>query len=100
MDFIRLLAIFVLTTPNAVVLLVCIGVGGCLYPIISSACCAGIAYLQFMKRDTSSASAAEDITDLMIREKGRMEPLFAGMSSSLDMKKCPPALLLAFDSEK
>ena len=81
-------------------LLVCIGVGGCLCPIISSACRAGIAFLQFMKRAPSSASAAEDITALMIWETVRVAPLFDGMTSSLDMKEFPPDLLLAFDSDK
>ena len=100
MEFRRLLAIFLFTTLKAVVLLVCTGVGGCLCPMISSACRAGIASLQFMKRAPSSASAAEDITALMIWETVRMAPLFDGMASSLDMKKCPPALLLAFDSDK
>ena len=87
MDFSRLLAIFLLTTPNAVVLSVCIDVGGCLCPMISSACRAGISSLQFMKRAPSSASTAEDITYLIIWETVRMAPLFDGMASSLDMKK-------------
>ena len=100
MDFSHLLAIFLLTTPKAVVLLVCIGVGGWLCPMISSACRAGIASLQFMKRAPSLASAAEDITALMIWDKVSVAPLFDGMASSLDMKKCPPALLLTFDSDK
>ena len=100
MDFIRLLAIFLLTTPKALLLSVCTGVGGCLCPRISSACRAGIASLQLMKRAPSLASAAEDITALMIWETVRTTPLFDGMASSLDMKKCPPALLLAFDSDK
>ena len=100
MDFSRLLEIFLLTTPKAVVLSVCAGVGGCLCPMILSACRAGIASLQLMKWDPSLASAAEDITDLMIWETVRTAPLFDGIASSLDMKKCPPALLLAFDSDK
>ena len=100
MDFSRLLAIFLLTTPKAVVFSVCIGVGGCLCPMISSVCRAGIASLQFIKRAHSSASAAEDITALMIWETVRMVQLFDGMASSLDMKKCTPALLLAIDSDK
>ena len=76
MDLSRLLAIFLLTTPKAVVLSVCIGVGGCLCPMILSKCRAGIASLQFIKRAPSSASAEEDITALMIWETVRMEPLF------------------------
>ena len=66
MDFSLLLAMFLLTTPKAVVLLVCTGVGGCLCPIILSACRDWIASLQLTKRAPSLASAAEDITDLMI----------------------------------
>ena len=100
MDFSRFLAIFLLITPKAVVLLVCIGVGGFLCPMISSACRAGIASLQFINRAPSLASVAEDITALMIWETVRTASLFDGMVSSLNMKKCPPALLLAFDSDK
>ena len=100
MGFSHLLAMFLLTTPRAVVLSVCTGVGGCLCPIILSACRAGFAFLQLMKRATNLASAAEDITALMIWETVRTAPLFDWMASSLDMKKCPPALLLAFDSDK
>ena len=54
MDLSRLLAIFLLTTPKAVVLSVCTDVGGCLCPMISSVCRAGIASLQLMKRAPSS----------------------------------------------
>ena len=85
MDFSRLLAIFLLTTPKAVVLSVCTGVGGCLCPMILRACRAGIASLQLMKRAASLASAAEDITDLMICYTVKTAPLFDGMASSLDI---------------
>ena len=61
--------------------------------MISSACRSGIASLQFMKRAPSLASAAEDITALMIWETVRMAPLFTGMASSLDMKN---VLLLCY----
>ena len=100
MDFSRLIAILLLITPKAVVLLVYIGVGGCLCPMILSACPAGIASLQLTKRAPSLSSTADDITALVIWETVRTAPLFDGMASSLDMKKCPPALLLAFDSDK
>ena len=100
MDFRRLLAMLLLTTPRAVVLLVCTGVGGCLCPIILSAWRAGIASLQFMKRALSSASAAEDITALIIWDTVMTAPLSGGMAAFSDMKKCPPALLLSFDSDK
>ena len=100
MDFRRLLEIFLVTTPWAVVFSVCIGVGGCSCPIALRACRAGIASLQLMKRAPSSTSAAEDITVLMIWEMVTTAPLLAGMGELLDMKNLPPARLLAFDSER
>ena len=53
-------------TSSAVVLSVCIVVGGCLCPISSSECRARMAYLRFIYRAPISASDAEDITVLMI----------------------------------
>ena len=97
-DLSRLLAMLLVTTPRAVVLSVYIGVGGYLWPIVSNAWRAGIASLQLMKRVPNSASAAEDMTDFMICEIVRTDSLFDGMAESLDMKKCPLTLLLAFDS--
>ena len=85
-------------TPSVVVLSVCIGVGGCLWPIVFNAWRAEIASLQFMKRAPNSASAAKDMTTFMICEIVSTDPLFGGMAESSDMKKCPPALRLAFDS--
>ena len=55
---------------------------------------------QFMKRDLDSASAAEDMTAFMICEIARTDPLFGGTAESLDMKKCPPDLLIVFDSDR
>ena len=40
--------ILLLTTPNAVVLSVCIGVGGCLWPNSSSSCRSGMASRKLM----------------------------------------------------
>ena len=54
------------TTPREVVLLVCVVVGGFLYPIISKSWRAGIASWQLMNRAPSLASAAEDMAELMI----------------------------------
>ena len=88
------------TTPSAVVLSVCNGVGGCLCPKYSSVFCAGMASRQLMKRVWISASASEDMTALMIWEIVRIEPFLLGMGSLLDMKKCPPALLCALVSER
>ena len=99
-DFRRLLAILLVTTPWAVVLSVCIGVGGFSCPIALTACHAGMASLQLMKRAPSSASAAEDMRALMIWEMVTTALLFAGMGELFDMKKWPPARLLAFDSER
>ena len=55
-----------LTTPNAVVLLVCIGVGGCLCPMNSRMCCTGTASRQFMYSAPTSTLAADDSTALII----------------------------------
>ena len=87
MDFRSLLAILLVTTPWAVVLSVCIGLGGCLCPIALRACRAGISTLQLMKRSPSYASAAEDIIALMIWEMVTTAPLLAVMGDLLDMKK-------------
>ena len=67
---------------------------------VSNAWRAGIASLQLMKRSPNSASAADDMTAFMICDITRTDPLFDGMAESLDMKKCPPALLLAFDYDR
>jgi hypothetical protein len=48
--------------------------------------------------DPSSASAAKDITALMMVAFVKMAPLFGGNVSLLDKKKCPPAQLRAFFS--
>ena len=74
--------------------------GGCLCPIISNACRAGIDSRQSMNRDPRSDSAAEDMTALMIWEIVTTAPLFDGMDALSDMKKCPPALILVFVSER
>ena len=59
-DFKRLLAMLFVIKPCAVVLSICIGVGGCLCPISLSAWRAGMALRQLMKSALSLASAAED----------------------------------------
>ena len=99
-DLSRLLATLLMTTPSAVVLSVCIGVGGYLWLIVFNSWRDGIASLQFMKRAPNSASAADDMTALMICEMVRTDPLFCGTAKLSDMKKFPPALLLTFDSDR
>ena len=86
-DLSRLLAMLLVTTPSAVMLSVCIGVGGCLWPIVSNVWRDGIASLQFMKRASNSDSADEDRTAFIICEMARTNPLFGGTAESSDMKK-------------
>ena len=66
-------------TPFAVELSVCVGVGGCGCPISVSMFMRWTASFALMKIPTSSASAAEDMTDFMICDMLRMAPLFGGM---------------------
>ena len=61
-DLSCLIAMLLVKTRSAVVLSVCIGMGGGLWPIFSNAWRAGIASLRLMKRDPNSASAAEYMT--------------------------------------
>ena len=82
------------------VLSVCIGAGGCLCPRRLRVCWARMASLQLMYRAPILASAADDMTALMICEIVRIAPLLRGTASSFDMTKCPPALLRAFVSDK
>ncbi len=60
----------------------------------------GMASLQLMQRAPTSASAAKDMTALIISAIVRMAPLFGGLAVLLDMKKCPPTRLHAFDLER
>ena len=86
--------------PSAVVLSVIIGVGGWMWPISSRSVLAGMACLELRNNTPISASAAEDMTLLMIWAMLWKAPLFGGQSELSDMKKCPPALLLAFGSDR
>ena len=69
-------------------------------PISERAWQDGMASRQLMKRALSYASAAEDMTDLMILATVKTDPLLGGYAVLLEMKKWPPALLLALDSER
>ena len=84
----------------AVELLVRMGVHGCGCPISSSVCRMDIAVLALMNSAPNSASAADDITDLMICEIFWTAPLLMGISSEPAMNMWPPALLQAFGSER
>ena len=100
MDFRRLLAMLLVTMQSAVVLSVCIGVGGFLCPIYLIVWRDRMASCQLMKRAPSLASDAEEMTAFMICAMLMMAPLFGGMAELLDMKKFLPALLRAFFSER
>ena len=76
-----------------------IGVGGCLCPISYSVILAGTALRQLINSAHSSASAADDITVLMIRKIVVTTPLFGGSADSFVMKECPTAMLRDLASE-
>ncbi len=93
--FVRRGWILFVTTPNAVLLSVCIRVRGCLCPISFNSCLIATASHVLMYNAPSSASSALDMTDLMIWDMFSTSPLLGGLSTFADMKKCPPALLWA-----
>ena len=47
----------------------------------------------------SSASAAKDMTDLMIWDVLRMAPLLGALSVLLERKKCPPVQLCTLEAD-
>ena len=85
-----------MTIPCAVVLSVCIIVGNFLYPIYSGAWRSGMASLQLMNSDPSSASAADYMMALVVFEMVHTSPFWGGGDLLLDINKCPPALLMGF----
>ena len=82
------------TTPCYAVLSLCIFVGACVCPISYSAWRAGITYLQLINIAPSSASAADEMTALIILVLVKTDPLLSGKYVLLDINKCPPTLLL------
>ena len=100
MDFRHFLAMLFISTPNDVVLLVCIGVGGCVCPISSRVWHAVIPSRQLMKRAPSSASTADDMTAFIMCSTVRTAPLFGGSAELLDMEKCPPYSASCFGLRK
>ena len=89
-----------MTTPRAVELSICMGVGGFGCPSSVSRCSCGIASRALVYSAPSLALAAEDMTGLMICVRVKTVPLLQGDGSSSDRKKCPPALLRAFVSDR
>ena len=88
-DFVAFGVMRLVRMPCAVELSVCMDVLGCGCPNSTSGVRMGTANFALMNSAPNYASAAELITALVICEKFRRAPLFYGMSSSLDMKKCP-----------
>ena len=83
------------TTPRAVLLSVCMGVGGCLWPVSASVWRCGMALGELIQSVPSFASAAKDMTALMSCARLRSAPLLIISSESKERKKCLPARLLA-----
>ena len=88
------------TTEWAAELSVCIGVLGWGWPISSNVFLVGTASRALMNIALISASAVDVITALMICAMLSTAPLFGGKLALLDMKKWPPARLLALASLK
>ena len=96
--FVRFGCIFPLTTPSAIELSVCKGVGGCGCLISLSMILMYTASRAIMQRAASSASVAEVITCLMMCAILSKAPLLVGISPPLERKKMSscPALRFGF----
>ena len=81
-------------------MLLLLALGAVFCPIYSSIILAGKASRQLINSAHSSASVADDITDLIICEIVVTSPLFGGSTDSSVMKKCPPSLLCDLASER
>jgi hypothetical protein len=91
--------IMLLTIPTVVVLSMCIGVGGCVWPSSARMSHKTLASCAFKKSAPSSTSAAEAVTSLRMVHVIRMAPFSLIRSPSwgiLPRKKWPPAQLRAF----
>ncbi len=98
MAFVCLGWMLLLAIHIAVLLSICIGVLGYLCPISCSVFLQGTASWALINIAPSSASAADDMTALMIWAVLSTAPLLAGSSSFSERKKWPPALLHALGS--
>ena len=92
--------ILLVSSVCAVELSVCIGVRVWGWPNSSSVVRMDMAVFALMNNAPSSASAADDMTDLIICDMLRTAPLFIGISSSPAMNMWPPARLRALGSDK
>ena len=98
MDLLLRLMMVLLTTPEAVELSVWIGEGGCFQPISINVWQMGTISLAVMYSAHSSASVAEDITNLMIWAIVRIAPFHSGVGSFYDKNIWNPARLRPLDS--
>ena len=97
MDLILRWMMVLFTTPAAVKLLVWIEDGGCFQPIYINVWQMGTIYLSLMYSAPSSASAADDITNLMILAIVRTALFHSDVGSFSDKNMWSPARLRALD---
>ncbi len=100
MAFNTLGIILLVSSAWAVELSVCMGVRVCGCSISLRVCCMETAILVLMNSALSLASAANDITALIICEMLSIAPLLVGMSSLNALNMWPPALLQALGSDR
>jgi hypothetical protein len=100
MAFNALGRILLVSSAWAVKLSFWMGVQVCGCPISSSMHCMETAVLALMNNAPSSASAADDITALIICKILSTTPLLMGMSSVPAINMWPPALLRALGSDR
>jgi hypothetical protein len=100
MAFKALGIILLVSSAWAIELLVCIGVQVCGCPMSLRVHCMETAILALMNNVPSSASAANDITALIICHMLSTAQLLMGISSVLAMNMWAPALLQALGSER
>ena len=94
-DFVLREMMVSLATPTAVELSHWMGDLGCGHPISVRDWRSGTIALAQIKRPASSASAAEDMTFLMICGMVRTGPLYVGAGTSYERIMCAPARLHA-----
>ena len=100
-DLVALFIVLLFSTPCAVEFSVCGVVFGWACPISKSVVrIVNAAFFALMNSSPNSASAADDITALITCEMFNTAPILRGMSLLLSMKKFPPALLIALNSER
>jgi len=99
MAFNALGMILFVSSAFAVELSVCIGVSGWGWPSSTSAYRIETAIFALMNSAPNSASAADDMTALIIWEILRTAPLLRGMFSLPAMNMWPPARLRALGSD-